>query len=345
MNYEGVAADRAVGRASGSARWIAIAGGRTAEWDTAGGGQADLQERREIAVDDAGQGSGGGGDGRPRSWPSGGDRLLRGEGRRKRAGSGEPRQPQVGRAGTAGGAGDLLYHVEGVENYRLLACRRSGGGGRNVAHAGPGDGDGNGGGRRCMRRTCAACSPLGIYDGRALRQRRQRRGRLRTGNRAGHSQRRRLEEIEREALTATAEERAGPAGPCLPAAPPPSRQERRAAIAALLQIDGDSPTPAAIDRRSGALRNPRPGAGDERGQLRVFSEVAGERRRTSTRSERSFWTSCPTWKWSFTPLSHLGECEAAGYTWGQVEAAEYTWESFQLAVLPERRNEKAAALS
>lgn len=36
---------------------------------------------------------------------------------------------------------------------------------------------------------------------------------------------RRLEEIEREALTATAEERAGPAGrPCLPAAPPPSRQ-------------------------------------------------------------------------------------------------------------------------
>ena len=28
---------------------------------------------------------------------------------------------RLGGAGTAGGAGDLLYHVEGVENYRLLA--------------------------------------------------------------------------------------------------------------------------------------------------------------------------------------------------------------------------------
>ena len=61
---------------------------------------------------------------------------------------------------------------------------------------------------------------------------------------------RRLEEIEREALTATAEgeglARRGALFARRPAAV--TAEERRAAIAALLQIDGDSLTPAAIDR-------------------------------------------------------------------------------------------------
>lgn len=59
-----------------------------------------------------------------------------------------------------------------------------------------------------------------------------------------------LEEIEREALTATAEGEGLARREALfarrPAAVTP--EDRRAAIAALLQIDGDSLTPSAIDR-------------------------------------------------------------------------------------------------
>lgn len=61
---------------------------------------------------------------------------------------------------------------------------------------------------------------------------------------------RRLEEIEREALTATAEGEGLARREALFARRPAAvtAEERRAAIAALLQIDGDSLTPAAIDR-------------------------------------------------------------------------------------------------
>ena len=100
---------------------------------------------------------------------------------------------------------------------------------------------------------------------------------------------RRLEEIEREALTATAEGEGLARREALFARRPAAvtAEDRRAAIAALLQIDGDSLTPAAIDR---TIR----GCG-------IRARRWPESRRTSTRSERSFWTSCPaTWKWSFT---------------------------------------------
>ena len=136
---------------------------------------------------------------------------------------------------------------------------------------------------------------------------------------------RRLEEIEREALFARR-----------PAAV--TAEERRAAIAALLQIDGDSLTPAAIDRtiRGCGIRARALEMGG--GQLRViFPEVAGEPEDFDQirkiildilpcHLEVEFYFRYLTW----------AECEAAGYTWGQVEAAEYTWESFQLAVPPER---------
>ena len=115
-------------------------------------------------------------------------------------------------------------------------------------------------------------------------------------------------------------------------------EDRRAAIAALLQIDGDSLTPAAIDRtiRGCGIRARALEMGG--GQLRViFPEVAGEPEDFDQirkiildilpcHLEVEFYFRYLTW----------AECEAAGYTWGQVEAAEYTWESFQLAVPPER---------
>lgn len=115
---------------------------------------------------------------------------------------------------------------------------------------------------------------------------------------------RRLEEIEREALTATAEGEGLARREALFARRPAAvtAEDRRAAIAALLQIDGDSLTPAAIDRtirgcgiRARALEM---GGGQLPGDFPGGGRGA---RRTSTRSERSFWTSCPvTWKWSFT---------------------------------------------
>ena len=84
--------------------------------------QADLQERREIAVDVQVKA--------PAAVEMdvsaelavrGGDRLLRGEGRR-RAGSGELFSGRrLGGPVLLAELGDLLYHVEGVENYRLLA--------------------------------------------------------------------------------------------------------------------------------------------------------------------------------------------------------------------------------
>ena len=114
-------------------------------------------------------------------------------------------------------------------------------------------------------------------------------------------------------------------------------EDRRAAIAALLQIDGDSLTPEAIDRtiRGCGIKARAIEMGD--GQLRViFPEVAGEPEGFPQIQKIildilpchlgvEFYFRYLTWE----------ECEAAGYTWAQVEAAGHTWESFQLAVPPE----------
>lgn len=76
----------------------------------------------------------------------------------------------------------------------------------------------------------------------------------------------RLDSVERESLTATAEGEGLLRRETLFARRPAAvtAEERRAAIAALLQIDGDSLTPAAIDRHHPGLRHPGPGAGDGR---------------------------------------------------------------------------------
>ena len=149
----------------------------------------------------------------------------------------------------------------------------------------------------------------------------------------------RLEIIEREALTATAEDEGLDRREALFARRPAAvtAADRRAAIAALLQIDGDSLTPGAIDAtlRGCGIKARAIELGD--GQLRViFPEVAGEPEGFDQIRKIildilpchlgvEFYFRYLTWQ----------ECEDAGYTWAQVEAAEHTWETFQLAVPPE----------
>lgn len=149
----------------------------------------------------------------------------------------------------------------------------------------------------------------------------------------------RLEYAEREGLTATAEDEGLRRRESLfarrPAAVTP--EERRAAIAALLQIAGDSLTPEAIGRtiRGCGIRAEAIEMGN--GNLRVvFPETAGVPAEFE-QIQKIILDILPC---------HLGvdfyfryltwaECEAAGYTWESVEAAQHTWESFQLSVPPE----------
>lgn len=146
----------------------------------------------------------------------------------------------------------------------------------------------------------------------------------------------RLEAVERESLTATAEDE----GLCRreelfarrPAAQ--TAEDRRAAIAALLQIDGDSLTPGQIDAtlrgcgiRAKALEM-------DTGHLRVvFPEVGGVPPEFDQIKEIileilpchlavEFYFRYLTW----------AECEGAGTTWRTIEAANHTWASFELAV-------------
>ena len=145
-----------------------------------------------------------------------------------------------------------------------------------------------------------------------------------------------LEAVEREALTATAEDQGLTRRESLflrrPAAYTP--EERRAAIAALLQIDGDSLTPSAINHTIGGCGVKARALEMGKGKLRViFPEVAGvppefEQIRAiileilPCHLEVEFYFRYLTWT----------ECHRAAYTWADVEAAGHTWESFQLAV-------------
>lgn len=149
----------------------------------------------------------------------------------------------------------------------------------------------------------------------------------------------RIEHAERETLTATAEDEGLSRRETLfarrPAAVTP--EERRAAIAALLQINGDSLTPGEINRtiRGCGIRAKALELGG--GKLRViFPEVAGVPAEFE-QIQKIILDILPC---------HLGvefyfryltwaECEQAGFTWAAVEAAGHTWESFQLAVPPE----------
>ena len=113
-------------------------------------------------------------------------------------------------------------------------------------------------------------------------------------------------------------------------------EQRRAAIAALLQIDGDSLTPTAINLtlRGCGIKAWAQEMGN--GTLQVlFPEVAGipegfEQIESiildilPCHLAVEFYFRYLTWN----------ECERAAYTWNTVEAAAHTWESFQKAVPP-----------
>ena len=147
----------------------------------------------------------------------------------------------------------------------------------------------------------------------------------------------RLETVEREAVTATAEEEGLDRREALFARRPAavSAEERRAAIAALLQIDGDSLTPTAIDRTiSGCGVRAQAWETREPGRIRItFPEVAGVPAEFEQiqkiildiipcHLETEFYFRYLTW----------AECEERKYTWAAVEAAEKTWEAFELWV-------------
>lgn len=150
----------------------------------------------------------------------------------------------------------------------------------------------------------------------------------------------RLDQVEREGVTATAEDEGLRRREALflrrPAAV--TAEERRAAIAALLQIDGDSLTPEAIGRtiRGCGIRAQAIEMGTNQVRV-VFPGTVGIPEEFE-QIEKIVMDILPC---------HLGvefyfrfltweECEAAEYTWALVEEREYTWEEFQVAIPPEK---------
>lgn len=153
----------------------------------------------------------------------------------------------------------------------------------------------------------------------------------------------RLDAVEREGVTATAEDEGLRRREALflrrPAAATP--EERRAAIAALLQIDGDSLTPEAIDRtiRGCGIRAQAIELGTNQVRV-VFPDVVGvppefEQIENIVMDilpchlEVDFCFRFLTWE----------ECEGAGYTWASLEELGYDWNRFQTAIPSETGEE------
>ena len=149
-----------------------------------------------------------------------------------------------------------------------------------------------------------------------------------------------METVERESLTATAEDEGLDRREALFARKSAAltAESRRAAIAALLQIDGDSLTPEAINRTIQGCGVRAKALEVDTGRLRViFPDVNGvppEFREIENivldilpcHLEVEFYFRYLTWQ----------ECEAMELTWKGVEADLHTWESFELAVPEEQ---------
>jgi hypothetical protein len=145
-----------------------------------------------------------------------------------------------------------------------------------------------------------------------------------------------LEHAEREALAATAEDVGLSRREALFARKPaaPTTALRRAAITALMAIDGDSLTPAAIDQAISGCGIRAKAIELDSGHIRVvFPQVAGEPAEFQQiqkiildilpcHLETEFYFRYLTW----------AECEAAEMTWAKIEGAGHTWASFELAV-------------
>lgn len=148
-----------------------------------------------------------------------------------------------------------------------------------------------------------------------------------------------LELVEREALTATAQDEGLDRREQLFARRPAAvtAEQRRAAIAALMQIDGDSLTPSAINKAISGCGIRAQAVEMDPGHLRViFPETAGIPEEFSQiqkiildilpcHLEVEFYFRYLTWE----------ECEKTEMTWDQVESAGHTWDSFELAIPPE----------
>ena len=149
----------------------------------------------------------------------------------------------------------------------------------------------------------------------------------------------RLETVERESVTETAEDEGLRRREALFLRRPASTtlKERRAAIAALLQIDGDSLTPEAINRTiSGCGIRAR---AIELGTNKVrveFPETAGMPQ-DFEQIEKIILDILPCHLDVEFYLRYLtwAECHKAGYTWKSIEEQDHTWRSFQLASPPE----------
>lgn len=150
----------------------------------------------------------------------------------------------------------------------------------------------------------------------------------------------RLDEVEREGVTATAEGEGLHRREALflrrPAAV--TAEERRAAIAALLQIDGDSLTPEAIGRTirgcgiwaqavemgTNRVRVVFPGTAGVPAEFEQIEKIIMDI--LPCHLDVEFYFRFLTWE----------ECEKAGYTWALVEERAYDWDGFQLAIPPEQ---------
>lgn len=176
--------------------------------------------------------------------------------------------------------------------------------------------------------------PLGIYD---LSEKSIGSAELHALGTALDGVQTRLETVEREAVTATAEGEGLDRREALFARKPAAvgAAQRRAAIFALVQIDGDSLTGEAINRAisgCGIRAEAREIGGA--GHIRVsFPDVAGVPAEFEQiqkivldlipcHLETEFYFRYLTW----------AECEERGYTWAAVETAGKTWETFELWV-------------
>lgn len=149
----------------------------------------------------------------------------------------------------------------------------------------------------------------------------------------------RLETVERESITATAEDEGLRRREALflrhPAAETPA--ERRAAIAALLQIDGDSLTPEAINRTISGCGIQARAIEAGTNQIQVeFPDTAGVPQDFEL-IEKIILDILPCHLGVEFLLRYLTweACHQAGYTWALIAERRYNWRSFQLAVPPE----------
>ena len=174
-------------------------------------------------------------------------------------------------------------------------------------------------------------APLGIYD---LQEGSFSEAMVYAAGRALDGAGQALDRTERESLVATALEEGLERREALFARRPVAEtaEDRRAAITALMQIDGDSLIPETINRTISACGLPAKALEVDTGHLRViFPGIGGvppgfdEIQKIvldilPCHLEVEFYFRYMTWE----------ECEAAGYTWASVEQQEFTWERFEL---------------